>query len=420
MFKSFSKLNNVYARKLTVTISLYKNVKYSILIPTKNGGKYLRFAIESVLKQNFLNMELVVSNNHSTDGTSEYLSSLVDDRLKVISPKYPLPMAEHYEFMVSHANGEWVTIIGDDDAAMPYFFESLEKITCHHHEIGIISSARAYYFWEDRIPRYENLVLQYRSSPRQKIRSTRVDLLLALLGIKSCFELPQLYTTSIIKRDWILKVKEIQCGFLYHSIIPDIYSSVAFAISFKSYLRIDEPLFWVGTSNKSMGISTRIYEDTAKKLQYSEDRLKLNAAIPQEIHAAGFGPMYLYECLLQYPNKEKLFFLKNITTLFIMGAILREIRKKKFNIKITHKNLLTIFKRYLVFQKLNYIHVFIASLILSVANMVYKTCRYSFLLNLYFCTKLHIKGYLFFSSRNRDAFTNIGLASDFIENRHHD
>ncbi|MGO9485931.1 MAG: glycosyltransferase family 2 protein [Rhodomicrobium sp.] len=48
--------------------------KYSILIPTRNGLRYLPYAIESVLSQSSDEFELIVSDNHSSDGTAEYLS----------------------------------------------------------------------------------------------------------------------------------------------------------------------------------------------------------------------------------------------------------------------------------------------------------------------------------------------------------
>ena len=100
-------------------------IKYSIVIPTRNRAEYLPYAIQSVLDAARNDVELIVSNNFSTDATPQTLSGIEDPRLRVISPNVSLPMAGHYEFAISHATGDWITILGDDDAVMPYFFESL-------------------------------------------------------------------------------------------------------------------------------------------------------------------------------------------------------------------------------------------------------------------------------------------------------
>ena len=324
-------------------------------------------------------------------------------------------MAEHYEFLIEHAAGQWMTTIGDDDALMPYFFESLEKITSQSQEIGIISSARAYYFWRGCTPEHGDYAVRYKSSPRQEMRSTKKDLLLALLGLKSCFDLPQLYTTCIIKRDWVQSLKRNQGGYMYHSIIPDMYSAVALAMNFDSYLRIDKPLFWVGTSNKSMGLSTRIYEDSKQNVSIKKDRLFLNPDIPQEIHAAGFGQMYLYECLLQYPVKNKSFLNKKITIIFIMGSILKQIKLAKYNIKISQESLVAAFRQYIGTLQLSYISVRIASIFLNPSNIFCKVSRYSFVLWIYLCSRFNIKNYVYFLSKDHDAFSSIEYASRFVK-----
>ena len=46
----------------------------TIAIPTFNRKEYLKQAIESVLEQSYKNIELVVSDNHSDDGTEELVS----------------------------------------------------------------------------------------------------------------------------------------------------------------------------------------------------------------------------------------------------------------------------------------------------------------------------------------------------------
>ena len=308
-------------------------VKYSIVIPTRNRAEYLPYAIKSVLDSQRKDIELIVSNNFSSDATEEILSKITDPRLKVITPDLDLPMAGHYEFAISKAKGEWITILGDDDAVMPYIFESLDKHIQENPQVDIISSIRSYYFWKGCEDIYKDAVINYFSSSKTKLRSTKKDLMSVLKGLRSCFDMPQLYTTCMIKQSLYREIKGNSNGYFYHSIIPDMYSVVALCLSRDQYLRVEEPLFWVGTSNKSMGRSNRIYKDAE---QFECNSLNKNMHVPRKIseeisyvlHSGSFGPMYIFECLLQSPLKNRLFRKSSIRKI-TFSAVLNNIKKKK-------------------------------------------------------------------------------------------
>lgn len=279
--------------------------RYTIVIPTKDRLEYLPFTIESVLRHDRDDIELIVSDNLSIDGTANYLAGVSDPRVRVVRPPIQLPMSLHYEYAVAQARGDWMTILGDDDALMPLFFDRIDRLSRQYPGISMISSERAYYFWEGCEDLYGDVVVSYRRRPGEKVRSTKRDLMSALAGIRSCFNLPQIYTSCIVKRSLIDRVKDHCDNRLYYSIIPDMYSAVALSLTEDFYLRVDEPLFWTGTSNKSMGRGNRIYNDseivkTACNPVKSAE-LTLNRLVPQNIHSRGFGCLYLYEALLQCP-----------------------------------------------------------------------------------------------------------------------
>ena len=55
-------------------------MKFSVLLPTRNGGKYLESSIESVLSQDYQDMELIVFDNANTDNTAEVVNSFSNDK----------------------------------------------------------------------------------------------------------------------------------------------------------------------------------------------------------------------------------------------------------------------------------------------------------------------------------------------------
>ena len=287
------------------------SIKYTVVIPTHNRAEYLPFSLKSVLDTSRDDVQVIVSNNHSTDETQELLENINDTRLNVISPDIKLPMAGHYEFALSHAKGEWITILGDDDAVMPYIFERLDKHIEDNPTVEIISSKRALYFWKGCEAIYGDSVLKYETSPITQIRSTTEDLTDVLRGVRSCFDMPQIYTTGIVKRSLYLEIKNKSEGCFYHSIIPDIYSVVALSLSRDKYLRVYEPLFWVGSSNKSFGISDRIYSDAKKFKNNITSSIpcvpnKISDEVSYQLHSSGYGALYIYECLLQSPIKHSI------------------------------------------------------------------------------------------------------------------
>lgn len=95
------------------------NVKISVCIPSRNALNYVRYAIESVLNQEYEDYELLVSDNHSNDGTWDYLKTLSHPKLRIMQPPKMCSMSGHYEWLLTQTKGDWVTIIGADDGMQP-------------------------------------------------------------------------------------------------------------------------------------------------------------------------------------------------------------------------------------------------------------------------------------------------------------
>ena len=231
------------------------NIKYSILIPTMNGGKYLIHAINSVLQNPNNNFELVISINHSSDGTEEALKNIDDKRIRFIRPKEKLSMAAHYEWCIENARGEWITILGDDDGIMPDFFSYCDYLINKWGDVKVFSFKRAYFFWPESEDVFGDTILHYVANLGEKIRLCKFDLFLVLAGLREHYDLPQLYTNNLVKKSLIDSIKKKSHGKFYHEVTPDVYSGVAISLSIYRYLKVGKPLFWTGSSPKSMGVA---------------------------------------------------------------------------------------------------------------------------------------------------------------------
>ena len=62
----------------------------SVIITTYNRKEYLKKAIESVLNQSYKDIEIIIIDDCSTDGTEEEIKSLYGNKNNILSTKYPL------------------------------------------------------------------------------------------------------------------------------------------------------------------------------------------------------------------------------------------------------------------------------------------------------------------------------------------
>ena len=87
----------------------------SICIPAYNNAGYIKDTIESILKQTYQNIELIIVDDNSKDNTLEVIQSMKDPRVKVFHNEENLGMVGNWNKCLSLANGEFVKLICADD-----------------------------------------------------------------------------------------------------------------------------------------------------------------------------------------------------------------------------------------------------------------------------------------------------------------
>ena len=104
-------------------------MKFSVLLPTRDGGRYLSDCISSVLNQSYKNMELIVSDNANTDDTPKIIASFSGDhRLKAIRNEKLVSVIDNWNNALYASSGYYVVMMGDDDFLLPGYFKRLEEI----------------------------------------------------------------------------------------------------------------------------------------------------------------------------------------------------------------------------------------------------------------------------------------------------
>ncbi len=90
---------------------------FSIAIPTYNRLSFLRRALESALSQTYQNIEIIVLDNASTDGTYEYLLEMAKQysHIKVITNAGNIGFVKNVQQIPDHTHGKYLNVLSDDD-----------------------------------------------------------------------------------------------------------------------------------------------------------------------------------------------------------------------------------------------------------------------------------------------------------------
>ena len=97
----------------------------SIGLPVHNGANYLRKAADTILEQTYKRLELIISDNASTDATSVICAELAakDSRIRVLRNDRNIGAAANYNKVFEAAQGRYFKWAAHDDVLAPTFVE---------------------------------------------------------------------------------------------------------------------------------------------------------------------------------------------------------------------------------------------------------------------------------------------------------
>ena len=135
----------------------------SILTPVWNGLPYIKECVESVFAQDFQDWEMIIGDNASDDGTSEYLQSLKDPRIRVFRHEKNIGVYKNIHFLFNKATAPiYVGLCADD-----YFYPGgLSRVVNEWSkagpDVGLIT-----FNWKSRQMKHDRLTqLSYAALPK--------------------------------------------------------------------------------------------------------------------------------------------------------------------------------------------------------------------------------------------------------------
>src|SRR5262245_43834597 len=95
----------------------------SVCLPVYNGERHVEHAIASILDQSYRDLELIISDNASTDRTGDICRAAAarDGRVKYVSADVNCGLAGNFNRAFAFAKGRYLMWLGHDDVIAPAF-----------------------------------------------------------------------------------------------------------------------------------------------------------------------------------------------------------------------------------------------------------------------------------------------------------
>jgi glycosyltransferase involved in cell wall biosynthesis len=113
--------------------------KVSVVIPAYNAMAYLPTTLETVFQQTFTDFEVVIVNDGSSDNIIEWVSSLTDPRIRLITQENQGLTGAHNTGIIQ-AQGEYIAFLDADDLWEPSKLEKQVSCLDKNPEVGLVDT----------------------------------------------------------------------------------------------------------------------------------------------------------------------------------------------------------------------------------------------------------------------------------------
>lgn len=115
--------------------------KVSVVMSVFNGESFLRLAIDSILNQTWSDLELIIVNDGSTDGSASVITSYADERIVFLDNGENKGLIYSLNKGIASASGKFIARMDADDIALPKRLENQVKFLESNADISICGSA---------------------------------------------------------------------------------------------------------------------------------------------------------------------------------------------------------------------------------------------------------------------------------------
>lgn len=114
----------------------------SICVLTRDRLTYLRDSLATIRAQTYAPIEIVVSDNWSSDGTASHVREIeaIDSRVRLVRPPGPVGLYANHNYAFTQTRGDFVCFFHDDDIYAPSITRVYVEFLLSHPQIGVVCS----------------------------------------------------------------------------------------------------------------------------------------------------------------------------------------------------------------------------------------------------------------------------------------
>lgn len=128
------------------------NNKFEIFIVTYNRENLLKDTINSLLNQTVNNIKITVFDNGSTDGTENYIKSVMEKHKNIFYRKNEKNNPKLFQQITNFVESEYVMFFHDDDLLHPQYVEYVLKLLDKYNNVDMILSPLTAFYNNQTIP----------------------------------------------------------------------------------------------------------------------------------------------------------------------------------------------------------------------------------------------------------------------------
>ena len=117
--------------------------RVTVVLPTYNRAHLIGGAIDSVLSQSYVDFDLVLYDNASTDETSDVVAAYADDRLSYVRRPANIGLLPNFQDALRRVESDYSLILCDDDLLLPGFLEATVDVLDRQPKTGMVHTAFA-------------------------------------------------------------------------------------------------------------------------------------------------------------------------------------------------------------------------------------------------------------------------------------
>jgi glycosyltransferase involved in cell wall biosynthesis len=116
--------------------------RVSVCVPTFNRAGFLAESLPTILAQDYPSLEIVISDNASTDATEEICRTVAarDPRVRYFRQARNIGLYQNHNFLIETACGEFLGFFHDDDQYTPTIVAEYVRFLEAHPDVGLVCS----------------------------------------------------------------------------------------------------------------------------------------------------------------------------------------------------------------------------------------------------------------------------------------